>query len=129
MIIALARASDDMALDLEPHLPAFAQDVAEVLQRLGQVAAGLLLDREADDEELELGRIEPLGRFPERLVDRLPELDCIGNAAELDADRISELGAHRLDRLGHRQARFQTANDEVDGFGKEGDEFFQAPGD
>src|SRR5690606_20409612 len=47
--------------DLELHLPALAQHVGQVRQCFGQVAAGLALDRQRYDEELEFGRAQLVG--------------------------------------------------------------------
>ncbi len=49
--------------DLEFHLGALAQDVGQVGQRFGQIAAGFALDLNRDTEELEFGSAEHFGRF------------------------------------------------------------------
>ena len=50
--------------DLELHLRALAKHVGQVRQGLGQVAAGLALDGQRDDEELELRQCRAGRRFP-----------------------------------------------------------------
>src|SRR5262249_39618454 len=107
-------------LDLQLQRLALAQDLAEVLQRLRQIAAGLLLDREADDEEAELGRVDARSDGPQRVRHRLAELDLVGDLAELDADRIADFLADHADRLGGRQTGLEAAHDKVDALGEQG---------
>src|SRR5208282_6548881 len=84
-------------LDLELHLLAPAQDVVEILQGLGEVAAGLALDRERDHEELELRRPDALGRVPKRRLRRVAEADLVADLAELAAHRLKHLVADDLE--------------------------------
>src|SRR5690349_13276115 len=60
--------------DLEAELLARAQQRAEVGQRLGQVAAGLALDRHRHDQEVELVGLHRARHAPQRLLDRHAEL-------------------------------------------------------
>ena len=113
-------------LDLEAHVPAAAQDVGEVGQGFGEIAAGLALDRQCHHEELEFRRVETLGRLPQRLFQRQAEADGIGDGAELDADRIGHFDADGADQFTDRQAGFEAAHDQVDGFREQRREFAQA---
>ena len=105
--------------DLEAKLLAGAQQGAEVGQRLGEIAAGVALDRHGDDQEVELVGLHRLGDAPQRRLDRRAELHLLMGAAENAADRLLDVARHVGDRLLHRQAGAQGADDQVDRLGEQ----------
>ena len=101
-------------LDLQLHLRALAQHRCEVPKCFGEVAAGFPLDRDGDDEELELGRAEPVGGVLKRGVHRPADLHAVGDQAEFLAHRPGNLGTNQAHRLRNRQARTQSADQQFD---------------
>src|SRR3546814_16934983 len=91
--------------DLELHLPALAQHRREVGERFGDVAAGLALDRDRNDEELEFGGVEPVRGFLERDIHRPADLHLVGAGAKFLAHRAFDLVASARHRFPNRPAR------------------------
>src|SRR5579883_685789 len=90
--------------DLEAELLARAQQRAQVRQRLGEIAAGLALDRQRHDQKVELVGLNRARDAPQGLLDRNAELDLVLGALEHAADRLLDVARHVADRLLHRQA-------------------------
>src|SRR5690606_20492598 len=100
------------------HLLASPQDVGQVLERLGEIAAGFPLNHHADDEEIELGNIEPTARLPQRLIERPSQLYVVDDVLELRRNRWLEVATDTRYSLADRQTGTHPANDLVDGLGK-----------
>ena len=62
----------------------------EILQRLGEIAAGLALHRQGHDQEFHLRHADPLGGVEQRALDRLAEPDRVAELAEFEADRVRQ---------------------------------------
>ena len=107
-IIVLARASLAMARALARIARRRRSTSDEIVQRLGQVAAGLALHAERDDEKAELRRVDALGDVPQQAVEVAAEPHAGLDAAEFGADRVADLLAGVDDRLGDRQAGAQA---------------------
>ena len=105
--------------DLEAQLLTGAQERAQVGQRLGEIAAGVALDRHGDDQEVELVGLHRLGDAPQRRLDRRAELHLLLDALEDAADRLLDVARDVADRLLHRQAGPQRAHDQVDRLGEQ----------
>lgn len=105
--------------DLQLHLLAAAQHVGEIFQRFRQVAAGFLLHRQADDEELKVGERYACGRVGERDFERLPELHRIGDMPEFASNRVENLLADKRNRFGRREAGLEAAHDKIDRIGEQ----------
>jgi hypothetical protein len=62
------------------HLPqdleALAHDVRQVVEDLGQVAAGLALNRDARDEEPDVHHRHAFGQLVQRILERQPKFCC-----------------------------------------------------
>jgi hypothetical protein len=91
-----------LAQDLEP----LADDVREVLEDLGQVAAGLALDQDRRGEEPDVDERDALRQVVERVFQRQAEVLLVEGLAELRAHRLLEFvgdhlqaGLQRRDRL------------------------------
>src|SRR6185437_15197002 len=103
--------------DLQLHLLAVAQELLEIVERLGEIAAGLALDRERDAHEGEFGEIDTAGGLPHHFFKRLTELDLIRDLTELEPDHALHLAADIDDRLGYRQAGAHAAHHQADRIG------------
>ena len=92
MMAAEALASMVMAAILPLIFLRSRSTLRQVAERLGEVAAGLLLDGDDDAEEVRLGHRHAL-------VELARTASPIGSAERLALDDGAELGAHRLLRL------------------------------
>ena len=77
----------------------------EVAERLGEVAAGLLLDADDDGEEIRLGDRHPLDRACRRVAEREPERLRLDDGAELGPQRLLRLVGDDAQAVAERQAR------------------------
>ena len=96
------------------HLPAAAQHVGQVGQGLGEIAAGLALHAERDDEKAQFRRVDALGDVPQQASRSRPIRMPPSISAELGADRIADLLGGADDRLADRQAGAQRPDHQVD---------------
>ncbi len=104
MMVELRARFRRIGANLQLHLLAVAQELLEIVERLGEIAAGLALDRERDAHEGEFRQVDASGRLPHYFLKRLAELNLVCNFAELVTDHAFHLATDIDDRLGHRQA-------------------------
>ena len=83
---AEALASAVGALALKRTSPAPANDVAQIAEGLGEMAAGAPLQTDGDDEEAEIGHADAVGRVLQRLFDLAADVHLVHDLAEFDAD-------------------------------------------
>jgi len=79
------------------------KDIGQIFKRFRKVTARFALHRQANDEKAEFGNVQPTGRFPHGLFERLTQSQAIGNAPEFNADRRADFRTNGFDRLGNRQ--------------------------
>src|SRR3954447_21403393 len=101
-------------LDLGFHLLAVAQHARQVAERLGQVAAGLLLNRNDDAEEVGFGQRHALVKLGAGLADRHADGLCLDDRLEFAFDRLLRVERNDLETVEQRQAGFDAAHDHVD---------------
>ncbi len=87
--------------DLAAELVALADDAGELVEQLGQVAAGLLLDQKREHEDLELDQAGAACQLAESDLGREAEVLLLVAIGELAGNRRCELVGDRLDALGH----------------------------
>ena len=97
---------------------ALADHVADVLQHLAQIAAGLTLDQRRGDEEGEVGALDAHGHVLERLFERLAEAVLLVAATELALERIGQLLAHHLHAGRKAVPGLEHAREKVQRFGE-----------
>ena len=124
-MMALALASEDIALILSFICLRRRRMSVRFSSVFRQITAGFALDGQADDEELEVLDIHPLGGIPQRVLKWLTQLDLVRHHVEFVPDGAIELLADIADRFRDGQARLETPDDKVERFGK----FAQEPVD
>ena len=102
-------------LDLLLHLLAVAQHAAQITQRFGEVATCLLLHRDDDDEEVDLGQRHPVEQDLDRLGHRLTDRLLIEDTLELRLDRLLGFLGHEAHGIVERQAGLHATHDGLDG--------------
>ena len=116
---AEAMASRRQGLDLLAHHLARAQHDRQVAQRLGQVAAGLLLDGDDDGEEAQLRRRHALVHLaPAPGRGSGPRRGSRPGAGTRAPSGLGRLAGDDLEAVVDRQARLDAAHDDVDGVGE-----------
>ena len=113
-------------LDLLPQQLARAEHDGEVVQRFGEVAAGLLLDREHDGEEPHLRRGHAVIHLLEGLIDGGADGDALHQFLELLGQRLRAFCGDQTHAVMHRQTGLDAPYDDVDGVGEFLGEFLGA---
>ena len=114
MIIAVMRASDDIALTLSAIFLRWRSTSERPAERLGEVAARLLLQIEDDGEELHVGGRHAPAAPLERLLQGHAELLALDQQLELVAHRLGRFARDDVEAFADRQARPDAAHDHVD---------------
>src|SRR4029453_9481127 len=95
------------APDLPQNLESLTDDVCEVVENLGEVAASLPLNQDGSDEEPHIQMRYSLGQLVQRVLQRKTEVLLIEGLLELDADGCRQfVRAHAHRRL----KRMSSAN-------------------
>ena len=111
---AVRRVDAHLAEDLE----ALADDVGEVLEDLGQVAAGLALDQDRGREEPHVEQRHADGEVRQRVLQRQAEVLLVERLPELGADRLRHLVGDHLQAGREGVARLQRARHQVQRLGE-----------
>src|SRR6516164_2353103 len=93
---ALCRVYANLALNLE-SLP---DNVGEIVQNLGQVAAGLALQHHGGDEKLHVDQGHAVGEIEECIADGHAKFLFFVELAEFSRDRLGHLGGDHFQRGG-----------------------------
>ena len=120
----MGRAADDAGgslrflrhrVDFRLHLLAVAQHPRQIAERLGEIAAGLLLDRHGDAEEIGFRKRHAFIEFAAGLTQRHADGLRVENGAEFGFQRLRRFGRDHLQAVKQRQAGLDAAHDDVDG--------------
>ena len=84
--------------DLPPDLEALANDMRKVVEDLGEVAAGLPLNRDRRDEEPHVEQRDAIGQFVHRVAQWQTEVLPVEGLLELGADRRTQFLADHSER-------------------------------
>ena len=103
---------------VDPHLAenleALADDVREVLENLGQVAARLALDQDRGREEPDVEQRHADRQVVERVLQRQTEVLLVERLAELGSDRLRHLVGDHLQAGRERVAGLERARNQVE---------------
>ena len=103
---------------VNPHLPEnlepLAHDVRQVLEDLGQVAAGFALDQHGGGEKTHIDDRHPLCEVVERVLERQAKVLLVERLAELRSDRLLHLVGYHLQAGRERVPGLQRAGNQVE---------------
>ena len=112
--------------DAPAQLEALADHVRQLVQNLGQVAAGALLQQHRGYKEVHVERRDALGQALQRDLDGKSQVVLLEGAAEFARHRLGELAINHFKRHGKRMAGAHGARNELQRFREYGFEFLQA---
>src|SRR5271165_6881443 len=119
---ALGGVDANLALDLE----ALADDVGQVVQDFGKIAAGFALQHDGSDEEFYIDERDALGEIHEGVADGHAELLLFIEFAEFAGERFGDFVGNHFQSGSEGVSGADGAGQSVDGFGEEFLEFFEA---
>jgi hypothetical protein len=96
------------------HLFTLAQHLRQIAKRFRQVAAGFLLDRHDDAEEIGLGQRHALVQLGAGLAERYPDRLSVDDGANFSLERVLCLAGNDLQAVEQGQAGLDTADDNID---------------
>ena len=111
---AVRRVDADLAENLEP----LAHHVRQVLENLGEVAAGLTLNQHRGREEPDVEQRHAEREVVERVFHRQPEVLLVEGLPELRADRLVHLVGDHLQTGRKGMAGLQRAGNQIEPFGE-----------
>ena len=117
-----SRPSAVRALTWPEQLEPLADQPADLVEHLGQVAAGRPLDDHRDHEEPDVHDRDPVGHVAQRQLDRDAQVLLLEDAVELVGDRAFHLLGHQVQARGQAVAGPQGPADQLDGLGHRLDE-------
>src|SRR6516164_10143547 len=79
---------------LAKNLEALTHDMREVVQNLGEIAAGLALNRDGGHKEADVEQRDALGQLIERFFQRQTEVLLIERLLELRSNRVRHFIGH-----------------------------------
>src|SRR5712692_10581637 len=104
--------------NLPADLESLADHVREVVENLGQIAAGFPLNQHGGDEEPDVEDRDALGHLVERIAERKTEVLLIERLLELGSHRLLQLLGHHAEGGLERVARAKSAGYQVEAFGE-----------
>ena len=112
----------DLALNFE----ALADDVGQVVENFGEVAAGFALQHDGGDEEFYVDQGDALGEIHEGIADGHAEFLFFEEFAEFGGQRLGDLVGNHFESGGEGVTGADGAGESVDGLGEKFFEFFEA---
>jgi len=112
----------DLALNLE----ALANDVGEVIENFGEVAAGFALQHDGGDEEFYVDERDTLGEVHEGIANGHAELLLFKEFAELGGERVGDFVGNHFEGGSEGMTGADGAGESVDGLGKKLLKFLKA---
>ena len=104
--------------DLTKNFETLANDVREIVENFGEVAAGLALEHDGGDKKFYVDERDALGEIDERVADGKPEFLLFIELAEFSRDRLGEFVGNQFEGGGKGVAGADGAGEGVDGLGK-----------
>src|SRR5271170_5347074 len=101
-------------LDFRLHLLAVAEHARKIAKCFRQIAAGFLLDRHHDAEEIRLWDRHAFEQLETCLTDGHADGLCLDDADEFAAHRLYGIGGDQLEAVEQRQAGLDAADDDID---------------
>src|SRR5579884_1132711 len=105
--------------DLAAELEALTNDVRQLIQDLGEVPAGALLQQHGGDEELHIQHGYAFGQLLQRDFERQPEVVLLKGPPELARQRLLKLAVDHFQRDGEGMTCAHTAGDKLEAVGKQ----------
>src|SRR5271165_190553 len=119
---ALGGVDPNLALDLE----ALADDVGQVVENFGEVAAGFALEHDGGDEEFDIDQGHALGEVHKSVAHGHAELLLLIQFAEFAGERLRGFVGNHFQRGGESVTSADRAGQSVDGIGEKFFEFLEA---